>query len=921
MISLYEEVKKHVIISLRDKHGASTEQIKQHITAVLQMQRSLGRNDEVNEDGLFRDIQAHVNTWQAEASVLRDPKHIRWVTDRKLTIQWDFWKRYRQYLEEEKGRSSIVTARLDKITDDILSDIGNPAQSGQWDRRGMVVGEVQSGKTANYTGLICKAVDAGYKLIIVLAGMTNDLRSQTQARLDAEFLGFESEVGKLHNNGSRIGVGLIDAPGQLIAHPLTYSSKDGDFLANKATNLQLGGSPLLLVVKKNAAVLKRILTWVESQGKIHPATGKRILDGVPLLLLDDEADNASVNTKKEDEDPTQINKAIRLILNAFQQRSYVGYTATPFANIFILPDTEDKSKYGDDLFPRGFIYSITPPTNYIGPAQLFGLSEDLEGGNEIKEGLPLTRSAIDAEVVFPQAHKKDLQVNNLPETLICAIQSFVISCAARRVRGQKDVDNSMLIHVTRFNMVQRQVMELVSNELVNMFRTIEYNTGMQAVKLFEDLENLWIEDYLPTINAVGKENNDPQLIPIEWEDVRNELLNAISKIEVRGINGDVGGALDYANHPNGLNVIAVGGDKLSRGLTLEGLSVSYYIRPSKNYDTLLQMGRWFGYRPGYADLCRLYSTDDIIGWYEHIAVANEELRREFNFMELSRRTPEDYGLKVRTHPAGLSVTAANKIRHGNRMRVSFSGHLSQTTIFQKINNVYQNNFNITESWIKSLSEPARRENKGVTWTNVAAAQIIKFLENYSSHPLSRQTESDLLIKYIRKLYAQGELVNWTVGLISNSTKREVDKVDIGGYRVGLLQRTDDTPNDKDLYMLKRSNILSPGDEMLDLTEEQSRIALEANIAAWKAGEARGKNEPKRPSGPFIRNIREPQNALLLLYPLENPLQNEEPSVETPVIGFAISFPKSNLGEASAIEYQVNTKYWRDRYGEEDEDEA
>lgn len=921
MTSLYEEVKKHVIMSLRDKPGATGDLIKQHIDAVLQMQRLLGRNEEVKEDALFRDILGHVSTWQADASVLRDPRHIRWVTDRKLDIQWDFWKRYRQYLEEEKGRSSIVTAKLDKITEDILSDIGNPAQTGQWDRRGMVVGEVQSGKTANYTGLICKAVDAGYKLIIVLAGMTNDLRSQTQARLDSEFLGFESEVGKLHNNGSKIGVGLIDAPGQLIAHPLTYSSKDGDFRANKGTNLQLGGSPLLLVVKKNAAVLKRILTWVESQGKIHPATGKRIVDGVPLLLLDDEADNASVNTKKEEEDPTQINKAIRLILNAFQQRSYVGYTATPFANIFILPDTEDKSQYGDDLFPKGFIYSITPPSNYIGPAQLFGLSEDLDGGNDIKDGLTLTRSAQDAETVFPQAHRKDLNVEELPETLIQAIQSFVITCAARRVRGQKDVHNSMLIHVTRFNMVQRQVMELVSTELVNMFRIIEYNTGPQAVKLFNDLENLWNEDFLPTIESVGRSNDDPQLVPVEWEEVRGELLNAISKIEVRGINGDTGGALDYDNHANGLNVIAVGGDKLSRGLTLEGLSVSYYIRPSKNYDTLLQMGRWFGYRPGYADLCRLYTTDDIIGWYEHIAVANEELRREFNFMELSRRTPEDYGLKVRTHPAGLSVTAANKIRHGNRMRVSFSGHLSQTTIFQKIDKVYQNNFKAADNWISSLPAPKRVDKKGVEWEKVSAVQIIKFLENYISHPSSRQTESDLLIKYIKKLNAQGELVNWTVALISNSTKTEADKIEIGGYKTGLLQRTDDAPKDKDLYMLKKSNILSPGDEMLDLTVTQAGKALADNIAAWNAGKARGNHEPKRPSGPYIRNIREPQNALLLLYPLENPALNNESSIATPVIGFAISFPNSTLGEASAIEYQVNTKYWRDRYGEEDEDEA
>jgi len=917
MSNLYEEVKKHVVMSLRDKAVPQAEQIKQHISAVVQMQRQLGRIEEVDEAAMFRDILSQVNTWQAEPSVLRDRRHVNWLPDRKAEIEWSFWKRYRQYLEEEKSWPSTVTAKLDKITDATLGDIGNPVQHGQWDRRGMVVGEVQSGKTANYTGLICKAVDAGYKLIIVLAGMTNDLRSQTQSRLDAEFLGFESEVGKIHNSGSRIGVGLIDAPGQLIAHPLTYGSKDGDFRANKSANLQLGGSPLLLVVKKHTSVLKRIQTWVENQGKLHPETGKRIVDNIPLLLLDDEADNASVNTKKEDEDPTRINQAIRLILNAFQQKSYVGYTATPFANIFILPDEEDKSEYGDDLFPKGFIYYISPPSNYVGPAQLFGLTEDLDGGNNTTDGLPLIRNAEDAEPVFPISHKKELVVEELPESLIEAMQSFVITCAARRVRGQKEVHNSMLIHVTRFNLVQRQVMDLINVELVNMLRMIEYNTGAQATSLLQKLEKMWEEDYLPTIENVSKVYDDPQLISVQWKEVRAELLNAITRIQVRGINGDAGGALDYDNNPTGLNVIAVGGDKLSRGLTLEGLSVSYYIRPARNYDTLLQMGRWFGYRPGYVDLCRLYTTEDLVGWYEHIAVANEELRREFNFMELSKLTPEDYGLKVRTHPDGLNVTAANKIRHGRRMQVSFSGHLAQTTIFHKDAKIHEENLKETEDWLRSLPPPAT-EKKRVVWRDLPAARVINFLENYTSHPLCRQVEGDLLIKYIQKLLGFGELTSWTVALVSNSASTATPFT-IAGHKVGLIQRSDNTPDDNSLYMLKKSNILSPDDEQLDLSEEQKTKALTDNITAFESGQTRSKKKPERPSGPFIRGVRSPQNGLLLIYPLDHS-QFEKPFTSTPIIGFAISFPESSRGQASAIEYQVNTKYWRDRYGEEEEED-
>lgn len=500
--------------------------------------------------------------------------------------------------------------------------------------------------------------------------------------------------------------------------------------------------------------------------------------------------------------------------------------------------------------------------------------------------------------------------------MIRAIQSFVITCAARRVRGQKEVHNSMLLHVTRFNLVQRQVMDLVSSELVNMLRMIEYNTGAQASNLFLQLEEIWRKDYLPTSESVCKAYDDPQLIPLQWKDVRAELLNAITRTQVRGINGEAGGVLDYYNNPTGLSVIAVGGDKLSRGLTLEGLSVSYYTRPAKSYDTLLQMGRWFGYRPGYVDLCRLYTTEDLVGWYEHIAVANDELRREFNFMELSKLTPEDYGLKVRTHPNGLSVTAANKIRHGKKMQVSFSRHLAQTTVFQKLGKIHEDNFKATEQWLQSLPLPTT-EKKRVVWKDISAAQVMEYLESYTSHPLCRQAESDLLIKYIEKLLGFGELTKWTVALVSNSAAGATPFT-IAGHKIGLIQRSDNTPDDDDLYMLKKSNILSPDDEQLDLSIDQRAMALADNIEAFESGQTRSVKKPERPSGPFIRGVRLPQRGLLLLYPLDHS-QFEKPFTSKPIIGFAISFPQSSKGEASAIEYQVNTKYWRDRYGEEDED--
>lgn len=915
----YDDVKATIMRNLRKKETVTSEIIQSEISILLSAYEAAKLIEEIDADALYREISSQISVWQPDPSVLRDRKHVNWVPSLKSKIKWGFWKRYREYLEEEKGWPDNITAKLDSITDNILGDVGNPKQEGSWDRRGMVVGDVQSGKTANYTGLICKATDAGYKLIIVLAGATNDLRSQTQSRLDAEFLGFESEVGKLHDNGSRIGVGKLEDHGNLIAQPLTYSSKDGDFRAKTGTNFKLGGNPLLLVVKKNTSVLKRILKWVESQGITNPETGEKIVNDIPLLLLDDEADYASVNTKPDDEDdPTAINKAIRKILKAFSQSSYIGYTATPFANIFILPDEEraDPSVYGSDLFPKNFIYYINPPDNYVGATQIFGLAKSLDGVDDEDHSLPLIRDAEDAEDVFPPRHKKEQVVDYLPETLIEAIRSFILTCAARRVRGQKNVHNSMLIHVTRFNLVQEQVIELVNTELVNIQRMLEYKTGSQAEELLSSLQDLWEGDFEKVTEEVTEKTEDKTLISVSWEQISEELFEAASKIEVRGINGLAGGQLDYSDHPNGLNVIAVGGDKLSRGLTLESLSISYYIRPARNYDTLLQMGRWFGYRPGYLDLCRLYTTEELVGWYQHIAVATEELKREFRLMELSNLTPEDYGLKVRTHPDGLNITAANKIRNGARMQVAFSGQLSQTTVFQKDKSIQEHNYNHSEKWLKKLGDSDLLKKNKLIWKSVHPERIVEFLGEFRTHPACRKAETDLLNKYIQKLNTYGELTDWTVALLSNSST-SVTHV-IAGHEIGLIKRKDTTPNE-DLYMLANSNILNPPDQYIDFDNTQIEEALYATIEAWKDGKTRNKEEPQIPSGPFIRSTRPADKGLLLLYPLDYSYATckGERFIDKPIMGFAVSFPKGSRDEK--VEYQVNTRYWQDRYGEEDDE--
>jgi len=512
-----------------------------------------------------------------------------------------------------------VVSNLDELTDMILERLEDPQRDPPWDRRGMVVGSVQSGKTANYTGLICKAVDAGYRLIIILAGIHSNLRAQTQLRLDEGVLGFDTQKSRKLNADNRwVGVGKL--PGdRLVIHSLTSSAENGDFNKTVAEQIgvMLGGDPVVLVIKKNSRLLGNLIKWVlHVAGSDDVVTGKRIVRGAPLLLIDDEADNASINTKArpgidESESVTAINGKISTLLDAFEQSAYVGYTATPFANIFINPEAETPA-HGEDLFPRSFIINVKPPSNYVGPVKVFGLDGDSDAGIIGSDGLPIVRVIDDFGDAFPPKHRVDHIPTVLPDSLQHAIRCFILTCAARRARGQVKNHNSMLVHVTRFVNAQAVVVGLIRRELAVLQRRIEFGDGKRRPTLLEELEKIWNDEFMPVTKAMGDESG----APLKWSEVEAQLHPAAAKISVVSINGFAKEALDYKEHEvEGRTVIAVGGDKLSRGLTLEGLSVSYFLRTSRMYDTLMQMGRWFGYRPGYLDLCRLFTTRTLMDWY------------------------------------------------------------------------------------------------------------------------------------------------------------------------------------------------------------------------------------------------------------------------------------------------------------------
>ncbi len=933
--------------------------------AIKKVRLILPLDDEDVKELLARLIDVTGIT-QDPPRILDNNKTEPWVLDKwaENTSNRRFWKRYRDYLADEKKIAPKVLSRLDELTDNILDRLADPEAHDQFDKRGLIVGHVQSGKTSNYIGLITKAADAGYKLIVVLAGIHSTLRSQTQLRIDEGFLGYDTVTSRSFNeNTNRIGVGRIDP--NVPAHSLTSSAINGDFrrsIADISISLK-GSDPVVVVIKKNSSVLKNLIQWLSAKiGEDIPGTNDRIIKNLPLLLIDDEADNASINISKGS--VSAINGAIRALLQLFRKSAYVGYTATPYANVFIPPPEKNEEltkglkvivgskdyMIGEDLFPRNFIINIPPPSNYVGPERFFGIvSEDTiyenavdtdeneEADKYITNPVHLYEqvtdhqpkdyndSAVVAERLrennthfIPDRHKNnDAKPKALPSSLKEAIKFFILACAARRVRGQVNVHNSMLVHVTRFIDWQNHIALLVEEELSRYRNRIEFGNEL----FLGELKEIWEKRFVPKTIEIAQlpDIGDTEMTPASWDILMPELLPAVTKIRVRAVHGStlLGGLepeniepLDYyENRKRGLSVIAVGGNKLSRGLTLEGLTVSYYLRSSKMYDTLMQMGRWFGYRPGYLDLCRLFTTADLVSHYKYITAATEEMRAEFDRMSLLRRTPYDFGLKVRAHTGVLTITAANKFRYKKMMSFSFSGELEETWQFDKMRReVFEQNHRITQNFIRSLGNPSGPANnskhlrsQSYVWRGQKNyKEVLGYLSEYQSSQPSFQIP--ILREYIEKQVANGKLINWTIALINNKSASESQMEYYGAQKTGLSYRKDDAEPGSQYYELTKAHIIGNFHEYIDLTDEQLSNALEETI---KDKDERGIETPtEHPSPLRIRRNRDEADALLLIYPLNpRPVADKSAYSDVPVIGLALSFPY--IKDEEKVTYAVN----------------
>ncbi|MDU2066482.1 MAG: Z1 domain-containing protein, partial [Sporomusaceae bacterium] len=751
-------------------------------------------------------------------------------------------------------------------------------------------------------------------IVILLSGIHNTLRSQTQARIDEEVLGYETSLqaqGNYFHAKNSIGVG-IGKNNQIVEsflyQSLTTRDEKGDF------NIKVAGAsmhpPYIIVTKKNATVLRKLINYFQKSpiSESNSKNEKIIPSEYPVLIIDDEADQASINTKEcfdnagnllDNYSPTTINGLIRKMLRLFDCRSYVGYTATPFANIFIPHHIED-DKFGSDLYPKDFILKIPRADRYIGAREFFGLT-----GEEDTPPMPLCRDIIEGKSYLGKGTKSTDPVGEIPFELKQAIKSFFISTAIRNLRGQRNKPNTMLIHIVRFvaqqNKIKRKIAEYIKAEIENL---VLYRDGDIEVSFRE----IWEEDYQKTTLEMQKDfpKYMGQTNTFEWITVYEEIKRLFAEKEyvIYCVNGKSMDSLMYKDRKGQpFNVIAIGGDKLSRGLTLEGLTVSYFTRSSNTYDTLMQMGRWFGYRPGYLDLCRLYTTSMLINYFLHISMATEELVHQFDFMNDMDQNPMSFGLRVATHP-DLLISSRNKVRTGKEMKKDFSNRLSQTRSFDVNPEQYDINFAAVEILLKSIGTPKDRDlywkeknrsavGEHIFWSKVAGFDIANFLEDYQTSENATRANSKYMADYIRNQNKCGGLTNWTVCLINvgKGSKFSIANLKIGS---GIEREKGITEGDG---VCSIHTMTSAGHEYLDYSEKQLNRVEEIKRKCSTGNE--------KTLAEYIRkNTRSRENGLLILYPIgrAGSLTEAKKQHKTP-FGFAVVFPHRQ-GYGNLLSYRV-----------------
>lgn len=731
-----------------------------------------------------------------------------------------FWSPLRAYFEAENWPAARVDG-VDRASTMVVAHTPPPSKV-RFDGKGLVVGYVQSGKTTNFTSVIAKMADEEYSMVIVLSGIHNGLRKQTQERLNQQLRDLNLD------------------------HWLPLTDEDKDFqipTVPPSAYLTAEGKVVLAVVKKNPVVLRRLKKWLESEHAGHALQSARV------LIIDDEADQASVATAR-------INPLIRGLLALMPRSIYIGYTATPFANVFINPAD-------GDLYPKDFILNLPLPEGYFGPELVFG-RDDVDGDDV--DGLDMVRRIPDQAVGLLRPLKQadaDSFVPTFTPEVVDAVRWFWLATAARRVRGDAG-HSTMLIHTSVKTQVHRSFLAPLGEIRDDTLRRLKSGDPV----LLDELKRQWEMESARVPASQWQRATD------SFEDVAGQLSAVVASTEVLMDNFRSERRLDYSGAP--VVAIAVGGNTLSRGLTLEGLVVSLFVRGATAYDTLLQMGRWFGYRTGYEDLPRIWTTLELELGFRHLAQVEHEMRADIDLYQSQNATPSDVAVRIRTHPS-LRITA--KMGAAEPAEVSYAGRRVQTRFFAHLDEDWlQGNLDAAGRLLTAAKRAGGNDDRLFRGVPVAAVQA--FLAEYQVHEDSPDMDPKMIHKYIAQQLSADppQLTEWNIAVVEGTG---------AGVQVGPVQ----------VKASIRSRLKSGRADRADIKTLMSKsdIALDMDLSTK---EARGLTElqlkQRRRDDPLVSD-----KGLLVLYaidPLSEPesthakLSRENLGAVGPVIGVGVMFP-------------------------------
>lgn len=930
----------------------------------------------------LRDVRYNYRTIMNPSISIQNEYKDSWLSQERINeMGWNndeiktYRARYMKYLEKI-GRSKSIINETDRSSLEIIKKIGDPKNPNNFFKKGLVVGSVQSGKTSNFNAVVNSSIDIGYKLIIVLSGIMEDLRRQTQIRTEKEV------EGKMIAQDTFIGVGEITSFGVSGIYPdvnqiIIPTSRDKDFNRNmKDSDFSLNHVNIL-ICKKNTSVLQNLLLWLKEY--LLENNDKH---NIPFLIIDDEADNASINNLgyRGKEYANKINGHIRALLSLFNRKTYIGYTATPFANILQDWNKEPESKWivrdsknnidlefdqVGNLFPDDFIELLIPPSNYIGPKNFFETRieeikkidpllakpltdhieyfpervEELSDGSLIGVKKYNNKSEYDNDSgsetrfgsyqnyreVTRATTKYDKFPIEIPKSLDEAIKCYIISIAIRLARRPELIQsklfhphNTMLIHISRFSDWQCMTKKLLIKRIEELRYKLNNDTLTSKDSIFKEFERIWIIYFADAVNNIKEylpENYDDEyLVKKSFLDVRDFLVSAIDGIEIKAVNTVEKDVLDYESGEK--KYIVIGGNKLSRGFTLEGLTINYFIRNTNYADTLLQMGRWFGYRPGYLDCCKLFTTTETFDKFDQVTWTIEELEEEFRKLSVNQKKPKDYATKVLTHPGTLQITRPAVLKNAIVEKWSFEDKLVQTTEFHLTNEKLNKSWTDFKSiYQKYASNFEYDEKKKFIILKTDALGLEYFLNTQVT--FTDKFEKNAILRFIKLSNLFKKLTNWTIAINTSGSLREVPNNETGFLvNVKLTKRSGPSKTSRFYNILKTENrftasgnssniVTSPSDLSLVLSEKEKLNAEQKFLL---------ENPLKNPPERIYREVMNDTDGLMVVYlmdlneifnnvELKQKAINENIDLNIPLIGFALGIPPLKVSIGG--EYLVN----------------